>query len=211
MLKVELEGLYDPKWLNRKEEYLADKLEEMRITLIREEFKEKKYIDDAFYSIVDCLQLECLSKSCVINGITFTANTDLYKITISPLINGVGWNDIKFISTIDMETRVYRRSIDAFIEYEPEYAKPQPMYTKLDSTTLLVKNLPYEGMQILSGGFLYESAASACNYKDTDHFPIPSPYKIKLLVKKDMLSTYPSPQKQTKDDSKENPQNAQDN
>lgn len=198
-LIVELSDVYPLKRLVRTKEFLADKIEEMRITLLRDEYRTNRVIDEPYYQVVNCLELVCLDNTCTVGNVTFTSKTDIYEISIAPLITGIGFDNIKYLGDLELKQMFYRRTLKAFIEYKPQYARPRPIFTLLENK-LLIKNLPTKGMYFLKGALLYQKVSTACNWRSTANYPTPSPYKLKLLVKKDLLSTYPKTLPETSQD-----------
>lgn len=202
---TELSQIYPLKMLNSYKEYFADQCDIMRMTLIREYFNSYKYVEQSFYQELPCddSMITCHSVECTINGVTFETDTDIWEIEIPNLVSGVGPLNIKSI-TDKKKTFVFTRvGYEDFIDYETEYTRPGPIFTNIGEK-LYLKNLPTDGMSFVSIWALLSSPRGACGWKDTNYYPVPSVYKLKLLVKKDFLSTRPDqrqePQKKEADD-----------
>lgn len=197
-ISIDLQSVIPAELIIQLKEYIADKCDSIRETIIRQEFERKRYLDDAFYQVVDCNELECLQKTCTINGVSVVSDTDIYVVNISPLVTGLHWQELKFVSTQAMNTVFMRRSFASFINYKTQYTKGGPIYT-IVGNDMYLKNLPTSGMKFISYAGILSKPSTACNWKETSYYPVPSPYKLKILVKQDILSTYaprtPKPQK----------------
>jgi len=202
-LKIELSPLIPLKKLNALEEYISDALDVMRSTLLRAQLKDFGFIDQLYYQEVPCDEsmISCYEKSCTIDGITFTSDTDVYQVTLPNLVTGVMNHNIKAIADNNLTKNFLPVTFNDFINFESEYVKPGPIYTVIGSNKLFIRNLPSKGMKFISIWALLLSPKTNCGWKSSDYYPVPSEYKLKLLVKKDLLSTMPgSNQKQETDD-----------
>jgi len=205
-LIVELSAVIPPSRLVKMKEYPADKRDEIRLTLIREEFNNKKFIDENYYQLSKCNEIECYSNSCTINGIEFETQTDIIEVSIPPLITGVGWSNILYLGDQNISKRFSRVSMASFIKYTPQYSKPSSIYT-LVGNKIYLRNMPTKGMKFVTGSFLFQVPSTACSWNNTDHYPVPSSYKLKFLIKRDLLALQPSPQpKQEENENKKTQQ-----
>jgi hypothetical protein len=202
---IDLQQLISLEYLVTVKEYIADKCDSMRETLIRDELVSRKYIDDGFYQFITCSEVNCLSNICVINGIEIKSNTDIFLVSLSPLVTGLMRRELKSVMSQSMENTFMRVNFSNFINYKPQYSKPGPLYT-IVGNNMYLKNLPTKSTKFISYLGIHQKPSTVCNYKDTDPYPVPSSYKLKLLVKQDILSTFPGVQtpKEKKEDRNEN-------
>ena len=208
-LIVELSSLMPLNRLVKMKEYFADKCDEVRMTIMREEWNNKKFVDESYYQYSKCQEIECYTNSCTIDGITFETQTGVFMVSLPPLITGIGWDNIKGIGTNDFKHSFHRMSLLSFINYTPQYAKPAPIFT-LVGNDLYLTNLPTKGMKFLAGAFLFQVPSTSCGWKNTDYYPVPSVYKLKFLIKRDFLALQPQqPEQPKRTEDNENNENVQ--
>lgn len=204
-LIIELSSTVPMKKLQALKEYFADQCDVMRLTTLREQLRDIGFIDQLYYQQVPCDDslITCHQRQCTIDGITFTADTDIFEVQMPNLVTGVYNKNIKSVSDSFGNTSFTRVSYNDFINFTSQYTKPGPIYTVIGMNKMFLRNLPTAGMKFLSVWALLASPKTACNWKNTDYYPVPSIYKLKLLVKKDFLSTMPEQQTEKDDNDKE--------
>lgn len=192
-IKVDLRQFSDDDLLSDLDEYIADKCHSIRETLIREEFEKLRYIDDKYYQFSNCIEVVCERGSCLINGIPITMPFVIWKAELGKLMSGVALNDIKYLGTGDFSNPFSRLSFDNFALAEGSgiYTANEPSYTIVGETALL-KNLD-EKTRLLFGVLLHSNPISACSYSEEQVYPVPSEYKLELLVKMDILRSWGIP------------------
>ena len=207
-LVIELSELVPLKKLVALKEYFADQCDIMRLTVLREEFRSTGMIDQLYYQEVPCDDslITCYERSCTINGVTFTSDTDIYEVMLPNLVTGVFNFNVKSVSDPNLEKSFFRVTFDDFVNFRSQYLKPGPIYTIIGGNRMLIRFLPTKGMTFLNVWALLAVPKTNCNWKSTDYYPVSSIYKLKLLIKKDFLSTHPATQqkKETDDGNKEN-------
>lgn len=189
-LVVDLRHAIPLKDLVKQKEWIADKMDGIRETLIRQEYNQKGKLDDRYYQMIDCTQISCLGRSCEINGQTVTATTDIYSGSLPGLVPGLMDKDIKFVSDAGIQHTATRMNFKGFVKAKLQYVDDPFCYSIIGSTIYL-KNLPTDGLKFISMAGILTKPSTACNWKSTDLYPVPSAYKLKLLVKQDILSPIP--------------------
>lgn len=173
--------------LELPEEFLIGKINDIRATLIRDEYNNGT-IDEKYYQKMCCIDVECEENGCTIRGEFISTGSSTIKITLPPLITDVDWNEISFLGSPEWN-KFHRKTLDAWISNEDNpWTGGKPIYTVVGSEAYL-RNLITPGMRKVCGIFLLSNPVDACDYdKDVDIYPIPSEYKLELLVLKDLLS-----------------------
>lgn len=192
-IKIDLKVFVDDHWLANLDEFLADKIDGINNTLIRQEFNNKGFVDEAYYQEHNCLEVECHENSCTIENVVFKFKGELHKVSFPRLLSGIGDKNIFYFGMMDLMHNFTRGSFDDLhaIEYR-RYTSTDPVYTTIGDHAL-IRNLP-KGVARLSLVGLFASSVDACTFdKDTTPYPTPSEYNLELLVKKDLLSTWNIP------------------
>lgn len=180
-------------------EFIGDKVNDVRQTLIKQEYADKKFIDELYYQRTCCLQVFLdKDKSCEVECVP-TGINELY-VTIPPLISGIGWANIKYFGTLDMQNNFTRKSLSGFMAAEgARWANKKPVITLISSDTILIKNLncPIEFICMVG---LMANPVEACDYNnETDYYPVPDPFKLEMIIKQDILSTTMVPRDERND------------
>lgn len=180
-------------------EFIADKIHAFNQTLIRQQFTRTRKIDENLFSKVDCLETECVSTTCTIDGVTFTSKSDMFTVTIPDLVEGVGAMNIKYFGKVNFSENFTKKSIQGLKYMEGNlYTGHKPAYARVGNT-FLIKNLPTQGTRVLSALLLLKNQVTACNWKSTDEYKTPSESQLQILVKKDLLSTWNIPYDEVND------------
>lgn len=168
-------------------EFLIDKINDIRATLIRDEYNNGT-IDEKYYQKLCCLDITCEENGCTIGGEFITTGSSISIVELPPLITDVDWNEIIFLGSPEFQ-KYHRKTLDAWISNEGNpFTNGMPIYTVVGNQVYL-RNKITQGMKKVCGVFLLSNPVDACDYdKDVDNYPIPSEYKLELLVLKDLLS-----------------------
>lgn len=176
--------------LDISEEFIIDKINDIRSTLIRDEYNMGK-VDEKYYQRSCCWDIKCYEQGCNIGGEFISAGTVIYGVELPPLITDVDWNDILFLGSPDWQ-KFNRRTLDAFISnaHNP-WTVNSPIYTVVGNTAYIMnKDVIQTGMKKICGVFLLANPVESCDYNlDETIYPVPSEFKLELLVLKDITST----------------------
>lgn len=171
-------------------EYLIDKANDVRATLIRDEFRNGN-VNGKFYMKICCLDIICEKEGCTINGKFYNSGSLLWTMKLPALVSGIGWFDISYLGSDGFEDNFKRYNLQGWMNLEGNIMTgTKPAYTIVGDTAYF-KNLPTQGIaKVCMVGVPY-NPVSICNYKkDTDEYPVPSDTTLQMLMKKDILSTY---------------------
>jgi len=183
-------------------ERILDKVYEVRAAIIKDE----KILTDSMYSDVCCLGVVCADTVC--DGIS--AGETRYYVEIPETIG----DDIRYFSLTDWKTPFNSLGLAGMLANDGnEWTATMPGYYISDGRAYLY-NLPTDGLKYMCLSAIMESPQDMCDYDDEKEFPFPLEYhnKLKLIIKKDILSTYNIPvdkEQNASDDSARNPQQPQ--
>jgi hypothetical protein len=176
-------------------EYLVDKAVDMRQTLLKEEFNARKgLLDQGYYQRVCCLEVECHRQGCTVDGVFIPSSSIVWEVKLPPLIKGVGWKDILYFGTDMFKSGFTRMTFTNWSEIEGNlYSGTMPAFTMVGNS-LMLKNMPASDLKFLCAILLLSNPVDACNWQeDTSEFPVPSDYKLQMLMKQDILASYGIP------------------
>ncbi len=165
------------------DELIYSFMNDVRESLIREEYNNTRRINDSYYQMSCCYKIECLGISCELNGHVFTDKTDLFKVTLPQLITGIGNQDIKYLGNRVGDGFFSRLIYEEFISTQYRIYTSMKSYYSVVGNEVILKNLPTEGMLFLCARILAKDPISACDWdSETTHYPVPSENKLVDLV-----------------------------
>jgi len=170
------------------DEYLADKADDVRASLIREAYKNKK-IDEKYYQQMCCIEIECAKPGCDVNGVNIPMDYVVWYADLPTLVQDIGWDDIKYFGLMGFIQDFDRKSMGNWINIEGNvWTGLKPAYTIIGNRAYF-KNLPTSGITFLCLVAILYKPTTACNYQVDDEYPVPSDMTLQMLMKKDILST----------------------
>lgn len=171
-------------------EYVRDKIIDVNVRLVQDHYKSGLSLD-GLYQHICCIEVECVQNSCVIDGVTVLSGTVMWKAEIPNLVQSVGDKNIAYLGTDDWKNNFTRVSMPGFIAGNKFDWTKGTLYTVVGNV-IYFKDLPTTGIKLLCMSGILTNPTTACNWNsDTSIFPTPDPYKLELLVKKDILATFP--------------------
>lgn len=180
-------------------EFIADKINDVRAILINDEFEKKKSVDDLYYQRTECIEVKLDSnKSCEVEC-EDTGINEIY-VTLPALLTRVGWINIKYLGTLDLNKNFTRKSLAGLLASKfSKWTKNDTIYSVISIDTAILRNLSCPiGFVSMIG--LFANPADVCDYDEgTDMYPVPDPYKLEMIVKQDILSTYGIPRDEKND------------
>lgn len=184
-IMISLRQVTDESYLSGKEEWIKDKIKDIRSTLAREEFNQNLHVDPQFYSKMD-ITVECDIKSVDLGKVTIQSTTKLARIELPPLISRIG-DPVKYAGDDNVFTPGFNIiSLSGFNSSDAAlYTSMKPIAVRI-GPFLYLKNMPV-GMSNATVIVALDDPTDNPNYEDTDVFPVSSPYKLELLVKQDIL------------------------
>lgn len=185
-IKEKISNFHPTDDLNVPEEFILEKMNQVRETLIRREIETGKSLDE-YYQFDCCYEIKCQKTACKINGITFTADKALYYIDTPEFIPGID-KPISFLG--DQDGRQYSRlSFSGFMnQLFLGAAGTLPAYT-IVGNKIWIKNPTVSGKVFACMNVLKKDPQNPCQDWDVP-YPVPSRYNLELLVTKDILSSY---------------------
>ena len=185
-----------------EDEYLIDKVNDFRASLIRDSYR-NKLIDGKYYQQLCCLEIECLEVGCEINGITLPSGIVVWYVDLPTMVQDIGFLDIKYLGLMGFTDKWREVSWNDFMNIEANlWSGTKTVFTRVGSRAY-IKNLPAPNTPKFAClvGILYNPVDS-CDYDENDEYPCPSDITLQMLVKKDIMSTGFMPLPDTKNDGK---------
>lgn len=190
-VKIDLKQYTDDDRISYLDDYLIEKADDIRATLIRAEYVTDGRLDEKYYQSTCCIEVECLNQGCVINGTTIPSGTVIWKADLPSLISGVGYYDLKYLGLDDYQTPFKRVSLTSFTNSGGDIWNQKDVYFHITGNTAYFKNLPTSGIKFICGIGLWAKPTSLCNYKlATDIYPVPSTNKLQVLMRMDVLKSW---------------------
>lgn len=187
--------MVDDNGLALAREWLGDKIDSYRATVIKRAIEEKKNIDSC-YQIIPCLDVECVSYDCVIEGIEVKASTSLYKTKIPELLDIEGV--IKFFGFHDMITPFTKNQFYELAQSQSRWGRPVRKYSRIGNELFWIN---YEGNRKMLLIAILANPLDACESDSTDVYPLGKEHEqtLELLVKKDLYQMLNIPVDNTND------------
>lgn len=168
---------------------IEDKIVDVNGSLIREEFVNTGKVNEQFYQRFDCNEVECMETSCVINGITVTKPRDIWRVVMPALQTGISDKDIRYFGLNSFRRNFRRVDIVGLSANKYRlYTANQPAYC-LNGNEIFVVDLPTSSTKRLGSMVVLADPRTAPRWNyETSIFPTPSPYKLEMLVFKDLVA-----------------------
>lgn len=166
-------------------EFIYKKMDEVRAVLIKDLWKEKKYLDPQNYSFEKCLDIKRIDRGCNIQA---CIGADIY-VDIPPVISYLNSHAISYFGTIDRLHPFVETNISGLMVSEYNlFTKQITRYMRIGNQVFINK-LPTPNMQKVSMIAVFERPVEICNGGDI--YPIPEEmiYQMELMIKKDIMST----------------------
>lgn len=172
-------------------EYLRDALLIANKSIV-DDFARTGLALDGFYQRVECVRLTCSEATCVIDGIVFNSGVYSHIASLPPLVKTIGMKNIAYLGVEGFSGEITRVSLDEFMSMEDaRWNKHDAVFVVIGDVAIF-KNIP-KGLSLVLLITILSDCTQACDWPEDDsaEFPTPSEYKVKLIVKKDILSTFP--------------------
>ena len=188
-LLIDLKQTTDESFLANKRAYLIDKIHAIRSSLVREAYRNTKRIDKQYYALWQG-EVTCIQRSVTIDTITFQSNKSLYMVELPTLIQDIGKLAVGSVGNDDFSEEFTMKSLKGFrASAYNVYTSGSPMASFI-SNTLLLKNVPEKMIAVFAYILPYDPTEVLGFTNDSD-YPCPSIYKLEMLLKKDITSTWP--------------------
>ena len=173
---------------------IKDKLIAINVSLIKDAWRKKEPIDMC-YSYDHDIDIECVKESVTINGITITSDVVMYTADLPHLVPEIGWADISYFGTQAMKQGMMRKGISGFMSSDGAvWTANYPVYTVVGDTAI-IKNMPTQGFSKGTLVAIREDPTSLSSWDSNDEseFPTPSPYKLIMLTRNEILKSLGRP------------------
>lgn len=184
------------------EDVIGSKLQDIRLTVMHDDFKERKRLLEGWYSRTCCHTIECRDVSCtILDGVPALMKEyylDLNEANINRDLPG----SVKFL--LVPSTKPYTIPYADYQMYLAQdyaaYTRNQPIFTIIeDSDAGLIapiKNLPTSGLKNVCIYAINNSPNQECEFDEDATYPIPGilVHKVEYLVIKHFLAAAGIPQ-----------------
>jgi hypothetical protein len=164
-------------------EWLGDKLDSYRATVLRKYIADKRNDISGCYQKIDCLDPECLGIECDISGITINLKADLWKINIPELLSIR--KAIKYFGPFDLQNPYTHVELFSLTNNESRWGRPIKEFARIGNV-LYYQNFDKTRKYTLIG--IFANPSSVCGFNDNDPYPLPKELEqqLELLIKKDL-------------------------
>ena len=205
-VKIDLKQFTDDNRINYLEEYIEAKADDLRATLIRQDIDNRKgYAAMEFYTPTCCLDVTCVKQGCIIDGVNIPSGVTLWQVALPPLIEDVREYNIKYLGQDSFDKPFKLLSLSGFQNVIGDIWNKKTTYACMIGNIAYLKNMPSMGLNKVCCIGLWQSPTQLCDYNyATTMYPVPSDYQLKVLLKRDILSSwgyiYEDKQNNLKDD-----------
>jgi hypothetical protein len=200
-----LESLYGHNIIddyNISIDFIKAKINDVNIRLQEEVFKQHDSLE-AFYQKQCCIEVVCEKTSCVIEGEMVSSGDVVWYSEIPSLNPKIGWKNISYLGKSDMLKGFKRVTFSGFMSGAQLDWTRGPIFT-IVGNKIYFRDLPTTGTRMLCMVAILANPILACNFNEDQPYPTPDAYKLELLVKKDILSTFPAMPTDEIQDSRDN-------
>lgn len=183
-------------------EFVADKVNDINIRLLEEQAKQGMSLDP-FYKKTCCIEIKCERTSCVIDGKTVESGDVVWYSEIPSLNQKIGWKNISFLGPSNLSNGYHRVPVTGFVSGAKLDWAQKPIYT-VTGNKIYYLNLPESGTKFICMVGIFSNPTNLCDFNEEDPYPTPDPYKLEMLVKQDILATYPNIPKDEYQDGRDN-------
>ena len=168
-------------------------LEELAVsinaTLVRDAHK-NRMLDQSLYLLDANLEVESMTADIIVSNMVFKNRTDLCKVDINNLIQGIGWANIEFAGSADYAIKFTRKEVNTFLRPKGDlrWTLPFPWYCIMNDTMLL-KKTEIPSLQFVSISGIWRDPRKVSGYSSDMYFPTPSEYKLELLMLQQVLQS----------------------
>ena len=205
MVEVTKLSMTDDDALFKANEWIGDKLDGYRATVLRKYIADKRNDLSGCYQKIDCLKPECLGVECEIDGIKLKMDADLWRVKIPELLS-VG-KAIKYFGTFDLKKAYSNTDLLALSSDKDRWGRVTRQYARIGN---YLYYHDYNNSRFFSLIGIFSNPSGICGFNDNDPYPLPKELEqqLELLVKKDLYQMLGIPVDYL-NDSSDAPQQAQ--
>jgi hypothetical protein len=188
-------------------DWIKKKVVDINLRMVEEAYKKGESLD-SYYQKSCCIEVKCNRLSCTIDGETVESGDVEWYSEISALNPKIGYRNIAFLGTSDMKREFRRVSYSGFVSSGSLDWVHGTTYTVIGNK-ILFKDLPETGTKMICMVRINADPTSVCDWNEDTPFPTPDPYKLELMVKQDIFSSFNIPLKDEEQDSRDSIAEAQ--
>ena len=176
-------SMTDDDALFTAKEWIGDKLDGYRATVLRKYIGDRRNDLNGCYQKIDCLDTKCLGIECEVQGVSLKLKADLWEVEIPELLSTN--RAIKYFGTFDLQKPYQHVDLFALTNKEQRWGRPIREFTRIGDT-LYYQNFDNTIKYTLIG--IFASPSGVCGFNDNDPYPLPKELEqqLELLVKKDL-------------------------
>jgi len=118
-------SMTDDNALFSAKEFISDKLDGYRATVLRKYIADKKNDLSACYQKIDCLDAKSLGVTCEIEGITIESKTDIMVVEIPELLSV--HKAVKYFGTFDLKRNYQKTTLGSLSSTFDRWGRPLSM------------------------------------------------------------------------------------
>ena len=159
---------------------IADKVDDVRATLIKQEYVQHRKIDDTYFQRVPVEIVE--------DDISSDANLVEFKVNFPPVMSNLFWDNIKYLGKKTMKEGYNRRTTNEYsVGNHRRWTHNFVDYTLIGADTALIRNEKVaKDIKIIA---IFKSPSKVPGFDWDKPYPTPDPFKLEMIVKQDI---YPS-------------------
>lgn len=164
-------------------ELISKKMDDVRATLIKQEYNQFGYVNDLFFQMVD---VEIESKN-----IDAKQEVELkqFYVLFPELLPNIGWDNIRYLGKADMREKYNRRTVDGFVSgSHRRWSSNKVDFTVIGPSKALIRNEPIAKDIILLG--VFKSPLDIPGFTQDSQYPVPDPFKFEMIVKQDIMAGF---------------------
>ena len=165
------------------DELIYSFMNDVRESLIREEFNNTRKINKQYYQMICCNEIECYEDVCIYDGVEIKMEIDTFKVKLPQLVTNVGDLDLSYVGDKSGGNPFFRFEFGQFASLESRMFTKNTHAYSIIGNELLLKNLYTDGQKFVCLLALLRDPSTACNWDEENSYPLPSENKlIKLVV-----------------------------
>ena len=176
-------GMTDDSTLFYAKEWLSDKIDGYRNTIINRMINEKANVDSC-YQIIDCLKPECYGTECDVDEHKLEQKNDIWKVKLPDLLDVD--RSIKYFGLSDLQTPYNHIDFFGLTVKKDRWDRKVRKYSRIGND-LFYHN--FDGTRTFTLIAILAIPSQACSWDDENDYPFPKEreQQLELLVKKDLF------------------------
>ena len=161
------------------DELIYSFMNDIRETLIREELRVNREINEQYYSMNCCLEIECVTNECEVDGETISSPTGMYKVKLPVTVTKIGELDIKYVGDKSGVNSFNRYNFNTFRRLEYRVWTKRPAAYSIVGNEMWLRNLSTPNQMVLCVLGLFKEPIPPCEWDNEEYqYPVPSEKKL---------------------------------